>query len=379
MSRLGGGLTPSIQQFAGELQRSGRCLVSVCALADRHSEDDLSLWAETGVTPATSKTYGPASFGYAPSLASLIESSRPDLLHRHGLWNYPSFAVRRVSARRRIPYVVSIHGMMNPGALSVSASRKRLFFRLFERKFLFQADCIHALSADERDVCRRAGSKNPIAIIPNGVPEPSAPPHEPPPWNPDGRKTLLYIGRIHPIKGLPSLLHGLKDAPRFRKDWRLVLAGWDQGGHIDELREIIRTAGLDESVQYIGPVYDEKKASALAHCDAFVLPSTSEAQPISVLEAWSYGKPTLITTMCNVSESADVGASIVVKPNAASLASGLERLSGFNEESRTKMGDAARRWASANYRWEVQGTRLLSLYHWILGRGERPDFVDTLS
>ena len=99
--------------------------------------------------------------------------------------------------------------MLNPTALQVSSFRKRVFGMLFENRFAQNAGCIHALTNAEAKACRNYGLRNPIAIVPLGIdiPERAAKSVECP-WPDDKRKTLLYLGRLHPIKGLPNLIEG---------------------------------------------------------------------------------------------------------------------------------------------------------------------------
>ena len=57
-----------------------------------------------------------------------------------------------------------------------------------------------------------------------------------------GRRILLYLGRIHPKKGLPNLLKAWKRAlnsqPSTLNSWTLAIAGWDEGGHQKELERL---------------------------------------------------------------------------------------------------------------------------------------------
>ena len=92
--------------------------------------------------------------------------------------------------------------------------------------------------------------------------------------------------------------------------WCLVIAGWEQNHYERTLRELAGELGLcgsstpdqgagNGSVYFIGPQFGKKKAGWLRRCDAFVLPSLSEGLPMAVLEAWSFGKPVLLTDGCN--------------------------------------------------------------------------------
>ena len=78
---------------------------------------------------------------------------------------------------------------------------------LFENTHLRSAGCMHALCDSEMQSMRAYGLKSPVAVIPNGIELPdlndSAGPSI---WPEEDRQALLFIGRIHPKKGLPLLL-----------------------------------------------------------------------------------------------------------------------------------------------------------------------------
>ena len=146
---------------------------------------------------------------------------------------------------------------------------------------------------------RNYGLQNPIAIIPNAVDLPREG-HEAgePNWAdvvPADAKVLMFLGRIHPKKGLSNLMRAWaevrRESPSAAERWQLVIAGWEQGGHQQELERLSAILGLQASVHFVGPQFDEGKAATLNRADAFILPSFSEGLPVAVLEAWSYRLP----------------------------------------------------------------------------------------
>ena len=109
--------------------------------------------------------------------------------------------------------------------------------------------------------------------------------------------------------------------------------------------------GINESVEFVGPLFGSKKEGALAAATAFVLPSRSEGLPMAVLEAWSHGKPVLITTACNLPEGAAAGAAIEVEATAVSVAEGLGRLAAMGESALRRMGSAGLGLAAERFAW----------------------------
>ena len=97
---------------------------------------------------------------------------------------------------------------------------------------------------------------------------------------------LLYIGRLHPLKGVNFLLEAI---PR---DCHLVLIGKDEGEG-GKLIEIVRQRSLD--VEFRGVVSEDEKEAAYKWCDVLVLPTLSENFGLVVAEALERGKRVITT------------------------------------------------------------------------------------
>src|SRR5262249_34005902 len=150
------------------------------------------------------------------------------------------------------------------------------------------------------------GVHNPISVIPNGgdlpqltessVAEPASAALR---TFAQGRKILLYLGRLHPKKNFANLIRACEQSrnshPSAWEHWALAVACWDQAGHERELKRLNNDYGLADSVRFLGPLFGQEKDAAYRACDAFVLPSLSEGLPMAVLEAWAYAKPVLMT------------------------------------------------------------------------------------
>ena len=142
----------------------------------------------------------------------------------------------------------------------------------------------------------------------------------------EGRKVLLYLGRLHPKKGLSILLRGWKEASKRERGWVLVIAGWDQGGHREELEQLARELKITDSVHFAGPLFGEARETAYQNANAFVLPSLSEGQPLVVLEAWSHARPVLMTPECNLPEGFEKRAAIRMNTTVEGAAMALGKV-----------------------------------------------------
>lgn len=420
VSRKGGGLFDAVLRLAQSHDRR-QFDERVFGLRDEFTEADLARWAPVPVE-AFAPTGWRKPIGYSRQFDAVLERFAPDLCHTHGLWVYPSVAVKNYRRKSERPYLISPHGMLDPWALNNSRWKKRIAWAWFEGAHLRGATCLRALCAAEADAIRKLNLGNPIVVIPNGIdlpqraagilptgyasPEnsvgsaggtPAAHGQDAPPWAgkiESGKKVLLFLSRIHPKKGLANLLKAWatfrtpNSELRTPGEWVLAIAGWDQGGHEAELKQLCAelqipftdlreqtpssTLHPPSSVFFLGPQFNEAKLACYAHCDAFVLPSFSEGLPMVVLEAWANAKPVLMTPECNLPEGFQAGAALNIAATETGVAAGLNELMGMSESERAAMGNRGRALVEARFTWPRVAAQMEEVYAWMLGGGAKP-------
>lgn len=430
LSRQAGGVLEVVRRTAQCLAQQSGVEIEVLGLEDNRTALDSPLWGP--LQPRTFPVRGPRNFGYSPALAREMVRADADLIHTHGLWMYPSCAVLNWHRSIQRPYVVSPHGMLDPWALKNAWWKKRAAGWLFENALLKKAACLHALCESEAHAIRQFGLRNPIAIIPNGIDLPDLEriqQLEVRSQNPEAgadlclltsvfsslrrerRKVLLYLGRIHPKKGLSNLLKAWakvqKSGVRSQEsEWILAIAGWDQGGHEAELKQLATELGIawadirdslpspprlgrgqgevsslssirfpPSSILFLGPQFDDAKATCYASCDAFILPSFSEGLPMVVLEAWAYAKPVLMTLECNLPEGYAVGAALRIETTVESIAAGLAELFRLPSSDLCSLGSSGRALVAAKFAWPKIASEMKSVYDWVLDGGPKPGCV----
>lgn len=374
LSRRAGGLFESVRALAIGLHELGQS-VRAYGIEDVHTKEDIPEWSPVDVSYF--RHTGPAAFGYSRQLGRALDVSRHDLLHLHGLWMFPSVAVSRWRARTGRPVVISPRGMLDPWALRNSARRKRIARLVFEDRNMRGAACLHALALAEADAMRAIGLTNPIAIIPNGIHMPDLTQMPPRPHWMDERRNLLFLGRIHPKKGLSETLSAwalLKvRAPSLFRRWRLAIAGWDDGGHLEGLRKQAEDLGIAKDVVFPGPLFGADKAAALRHSDGFILASHSEGLPMSVLEAWAYRLPVFMTDACNLPDGFAAGAAFRIRTEPNDIAACLaDHLEGAGLATTAEAGFQL---AASRFSWSAIASEHAALNAWLAGGGPRPDCV----
>jgi len=380
ISRSAGGLYESVRYLAKSLNLIEDVDLKVIGLRDQHSVTDINAWHPISVNLVDSiPMWG---FHYAPQLTKIINSSVIDLLHIHGIWLYTSVASNKWAKVTSKPYLISPRGMLDRWALKNNNVKKLISKWLYEGHHLRNANCLHALCESEVKAIREFGLTNPVAIIPNGVTIPSKGILPKPNWGknlPPDSKILFYIGRIHPKKGLSEFIKSWQVSrslnSKIAEKWYFVIAGWDQLGHEEYLKNLVKSYNLESSVIFVGPQYGEEKSSSFQFSDAFVLPSYSEGLPVAILEAWSFQLPVLMTPFCNLPEGVRYNAAISELPNLNSMSNALTRLFKMNDNDLKLMGINGRELVKEKFNWQKIALDMKRVYEWILKGRNPPDCV----
>ncbi|MGE5213637.1 MAG: glycosyltransferase [Nitrospirota bacterium] len=367
VSRSAGGLFQSVRGLARAVA-STTADVRVFGIRDEQSAVDVQEWR-----PLSVQTFEPRlrAWGYSSQLVPAMLDADLDILSVHGLWKYCSVASHRWHRRTGRPYVVHPHGMLEPWALGNASWKKRIAAALYENQHLHGAACLRALSEAEARSIRNYGLHNPICVIPNGIDLPDLRDIKPKDQS-NNRKTLLYLGRLHPKKNISNLIRGWKETSNSEHAdrWVLAIAGWDQGGYERELKHL----ATGTSVVFVGPQFGAEKTERYRTCDAFILPSLSEGLPMAVLEAWAHAKPVMMTPECNLPEGFEVNAALRVGTTSEEIAAGLKQLLEMSDDDRAAMGSRGRTLVAAKFSWPRIGEQMRAVYEWVLG-ADMPDTI----
>jgi len=349
--------------------------VSVIGLQDERTAEDIEEWRDD-VRPATLKVVGPSRWGYAPRLQDGIRDTDPDIVHVHGIWMYTSMVAGRYSRRTDTPYIIAPRGMLDPWALGHSSWKKAVAGWLFENRNMSEAACLHALCDRETQAIREYGLETPVCEVQNAVDLPELPDrnencHD---HKAEDQRVLLYLGRIHPKKGLRELIEAWADIPEERRrGWNVAVVGWDDGGFEEQLRETVQEKGVQEDISFLGSRFGAEKDDVYRRADAFVLPSHGEGLPMTILEAWSYQLPVLMTPECNLEIGFDREAALQADPSPSSLKTGLRRLLELSHDERSQMGRKGRNLVEERYTWKRVAEKMSRAYQWVLEGGSPPE------
>ncbi len=296
------------------------------------------------------------------------EIEAADLVHLHSLWNGTITAAARIARKSGVPYVISPRGMLDPEAVRQKRTLKRLYRSLVDRDTSNGAAGFHFLTTDERDTAvwpPLAGQRT--AVIPNGI-EVDAAQRAAGLFTAslfdDGGPNLLYLGRLHPTKGLGLQLDALRCLKDEGVDARLFLIGPDDG-EATRLRQRARAAQVDKRVQILAPVYSDQRLALLRAADCVLLTSHFEGNSVSAMETMAVGGLLIATDTTHLDEAACHEAAIVVKREAQAVSDAVVRVlktPEFGQSVRKRAVEYAR----SKLESAVIARRMLSFYDEVL-------------
>jgi glycosyltransferase involved in cell wall biosynthesis len=381
LSIASGGTAEAVRSLCCGLAAKG--VHNEVAVLDPQSEEGTSMTLPCGVHWLGTRVGG---YGYSPKMLPWLQEHLGDYdaVVVHGLWQYGGLAVRRAVHARGAgapPYFVFPHGMLDPWFKHqhpLKHLKKWLYWPWGEYRVLRDAKGVLFTSETERDMARQSFGlyrcHEMVAPLGIGAPELERTRQLESLYGafPElrGKNFLLFLGRIHPKKGLDLLVSAFATLKRQEKaaaNLHLVIAGSAAGSgdaekHESDIREQVIQSGLSDSVTFTGLITGDIKWGALLGCEAFVLPSHQENFGISVVEALACSRPVLISDKVNIwHEIIDDGAGISGSDTEADTLGMLSRWTLMSDSQREAMRQQARR--SFERRFEIQSAarHLISL------------------
>lgn len=309
-------------------------------------------------------------------LARAIGAAARDraVLHGHGLWRLPNIYPGDAARRYGVPFIVSPRGMLSAAALGYSRLPKRAFWFAAQRRALAAATCLHATSTDEAADIRAAGLTGPIAVIPNGIDVPGDADVAAGKAKRTAVRTVLQLGRLHPIKRIDRLLEAWARVEPADADWRLRIVGPSEGAHGVELEDLAKRLGLAR-VSFEPALFGADKDAAMREADLLVLASDSENFGMVVAEALANATPVIASKGAPWPGLVTHGCGWWVDLGVAPLAAALGQAMVLPRERLDAMGARGRSWMLAEFSWSRIAADMEAVYGWAKGVAPRPATV----
>jgi glycosyltransferase involved in cell wall biosynthesis len=318
----------------------------------------------------------PRYYRFSLPLSRALKRAIPEynLVHIHSLYLFPSTIAAYYSRHYGVPYLIRPHGTLDPYLFRRHRGRKWIYERLVEWGNLNNAAAIHFTTAEEQELTRSLGIKAPGVVVPIGVKlgeYDDAPPggtfraaHP----EIDGKRIILFLGRLNFKKGLDLLAKAFGEVGRKRDDVHLVMAGPDDDGYGAQVRRWLEVEGVLRKCTFTGMLLGTDKVSAFRDADLFVLASYTENFGIAVVEAMVMGLPVVISNKVNIwREVAEARVGLVVNCDSQEVGTALLTL--LDHPSLGKeMGQRGRKLVEERFTWDVVGGQMIRAYQQILSK-----------
>jgi glycosyltransferase involved in cell wall biosynthesis len=305
---------------------------------------------EPGTGPARAWRFAPS---YARICEATIKRENVSVAHIHGIWMYPQFAAARAAQRLKIPTVLTNHGGVQwalKQPFGLGAAKKRLYLALMKNRLFRNITVQHAITRFDRDALFSVFPHNRIEVIPNFVDLhkldrdlQSVVAHR------QAEPYVLFLGRLHPTKGIHVLIEAFARAS-IPRDWRLIVVGPPADrNYTDGLRRLAAASPRADRIEIRGAVWAlPAKYQLMRDAWVTVVPSHTEVISLVNLEASACLTPTITTTATGLTDWTE-GGGLLIEPAVAALATALSQTARWSDQERWERGVASRRLVERRY------------------------------
>jgi glycosyltransferase involved in cell wall biosynthesis len=276
--------------------------------------------------------------------------------HLHTLWMSSNIQMAAACRRRGVPYIVTIHGMLDDWSMQQRGMKKRLFLASGGRKYLTAAGALHYTCQGERDQAAKWVPRGNHVVVPTLI-DLSAYQKLPGPelaCSKFGIGTelpiLLFLSRIHPKKGVHVLIEAAGKLAARGKKFQLVIAGGAlpaEAAYEEGLRQRIQQLGIADRVKMVGLVSAAEKLSLQEAADLFVLPTFQENFGMVLVEALAAGTAVLTTRGTDLWHEIEAAGSNICDNTPDTFAQAIDRLLS-NPDLLAESGRRGREWVAQN-------------------------------
>lgn len=294
-----GGPTLSISRLCEALHAAGQEVQVLTTTANGSSELEVPRGVRVEVAGVAcwyySRWTGDHSH-FSPALLWAFWRSLPQaqVIHIHSWWNLVVMPAVLLCRLRGVRPVLSPRGMLSPYTLR--SPLKRLFQR-WVGAWLLRGTILHATSEQEAAEALELVPGWAHFVLPNIIELPALGQY---PSDQEGSEVfrLVFLSRVHPKKGLETLLAALAqlDFP-----WHLQVVGTGEATYLAQLQAEASTLGIAAQLEWLGWREGAEKFQLLANADLYVLPSQNENFANAALEALSVGTPVLLSAQVGLS------------------------------------------------------------------------------
>ncbi len=284
-----------------------------------------------------------------------------DVVHVHGLWDREIFWASGEALKYGVPLVWSPHGMLSPWSLRFKRWKKFLPWQLYLKRRLKLSDVLHVTAPNEEKWIRELGFMNRIEIVPLGtishvstgnmvVPE----------------KRVLFVGRIHQVKGIENLLKAwalvLSEDKMKSSSYGLDLVGMADAGYQAELLGLAHRMGIEQTIRFLGPKYGVELEQAYQRSWVCILPSFTENFGGVVIDSLMNRCPVIASIYTPWEELPRRKCGWWVDNDPNTLSRTIHEALTMSLTARESMGENGRILVEESYTWRAVASKMKEVY-----------------
>lgn len=321
-----GGIVRAVLDLATLTAASGHD-VRVVTFDDRDAPE---AWLDGGTAPNLERIEPPAgTLGrFTPPQIERWRTllTGADVLHLHAVWHAANSQLGALAESLGIPYVVSVHGMLDDWCMSQRGLKKRVFLAAFARRTLERARFVHCTASGELRQASRWFPRGRGIVIPlvfdlapyRALPGPALAADR---FGPRGTRDLapgepvvLFLSRVHYKKGVDVLIRAVAELARMSRRVRCIVAGTGDDAYLAQMRDLASSLGVADQVRFVGMVTGDVKLSLYQLADVFALPTSQENFGFVLPESLACGTPVVTTEGVDIWPELAEGGGAVIAP-----------------------------------------------------------------
>ena len=262
-----------------------------------------------------------------------------DIAHLHIPWRLTNLQLLGVLRDERIPYIVTVHGMLDDWSMRQRGLKKRTYLRLAGHRLFRYATAVHFTAKGERDQAQKWIPLEDREVIQcyaldltayHPLPGPESALKAFPQIERE-KKKILFLSRLHPKKGVDLLLGAAAKLRAQLEGFQLLIAGPGEGNYIAELKRKASELGVSDVTSFLGMVKGTEKRSLYQLSDVFVLPTHQENFGLVLAEAMVCGTPVVTTRGTDIWQELQEAGALVADHTPEAIATAIAAILGEDD------------------------------------------------
>jgi len=305
-----------------------------------------------------------ADVSVSPTLLRLLASHLlwADVVHLMAVYSFPTIPTLLACRVLGKPLVWSPRGMLQRWD-GTKRPHLKAIWDLVCRIAAPDRFVLHATSEEEARESERRLPGVKTVVVPNGVEIPQIVAYS------NGRRDrrFIYLGRLHPKKGIENLLNAYSMVRNsLGTESSLVIAGEGDPQYVERLKVHIQELDLSGTVKMIGHVAGDAKRKLFETADVLIAPSHTENFGIVVSEALAHGVPVIASRGTPWRRVEEIGCGLWTDNDPVSLATAMKRITSMPLR---EMGCRGRQWMQREFAWDSLAEQMSGVYRNLISTG----------